>query len=136
MDLAKDMVQDTFASMWQKRETVSRETSKQYLFASVVNKSIDYYRYKGKYSESDVDTLSNTAVSRESAFETKALVKQAMGKLTELQRQLVLLKDLEGFDYAEIGKMLQLSESQVKVYLFRARKALKEIVLKLEETWR
>ena len=49
-----------------------------------------------------------------------------MEKLTNLQKSIILLRDLEGYNYKEIGIMLNLNESQVKVYLFRARKKIKD----------
>jgi len=42
-----------------------------------------------------------------------------------------LLRDYEGYSYEEIGEMLNLSESQVKVYIFRARQSLKEYLISI-----
>ena len=53
-------------------------------------------------------------------------------KLTDTQRSLVLLKDYEGYSYQEIGQITALSESQVKVYLHRARVQLKNYLVKPE----
>jgi RNA polymerase sigma-70 factor (ECF subfamily) len=44
------------------------------------------------------------------------------------QKQLILLRDYEDYTYAEIGEITSLSESMVKVTLFRARKELKEFI--------
>ena len=49
-----------------------------------------------------------------------------------MQKSVVLLRDYEGYNYAEIAEITGLSESQVKVYIFRARKALKEYIKRLE----
>ena len=46
--------------------------------------------------------------------------------MSEVQRSVVMLRDYEGYDYSEIGEICKLSESQVKAYIFRARKQLKE----------
>jgi RNA polymerase sigma factor (sigma-70 family) len=62
----------------------------------------------------------------------KAILNDALNKLSETQRSLVLLKDYEGYSYEEIGKIMNLSESQVKVYLHRARLQLKEYLVKVE----
>ena len=59
-------------------------------------------------------------------FELKEIIDMAMEKLTDLQKSIILLRDLEGYNYTEIGEMLDLNESQVKVYLFRARKKIKD----------
>ena len=63
---------------------------------------------------------------------TKAVLEDAMSKLSETQRSLVLLKDYEGYNYEEIGQITGLSTSQVKVYLHRARLQLKEYIVKIE----
>lgn len=44
-----------------------------------------------------------------------------------------MLRDYEGYDYEEIGKITGLSESQVKVYIFRARQTLKEFLVGVEK---
>lgn len=58
-------------------------------------------------------------------YETRQLVNTCLEKLSPVQKSVLLLRDLEGYDYAEIGKILGLGESQVKVYLFRARLRIK-----------
>jgi RNA polymerase sigma-70 factor (ECF subfamily) len=59
-------------------------------------------------------------------------LEEALNKLSETQRSLVVLKDYEGYSYEEIGKITGLSSSQVKVYLHRARIQLKEYIVKIE----
>ena len=56
----------------------------------------------------------------------------ALDQLPEIQRTVILLRDYEGYDYSEIGKITKLKESQVKVYIFRARKKLKQILVSVE----
>jgi RNA polymerase sigma-70 factor (ECF subfamily) len=62
----------------------------------------------------------------------KKILEEALSRLSETQRSLVLLKDYEGYSYDEIGKITGLSESQVKVYLHRARVQLKDYLVKIE----
>jgi RNA polymerase sigma-70 factor (ECF subfamily) len=62
----------------------------------------------------------------------KKILEEALSRLSETQRSLVLLKDYEGYSYDEIGKITGLSESQVKVYLHRARVQLKNFLGKPE----
>ena len=63
---------------------------------------------------------------------TKRVLDEALQRLGETQRSLVLLKDYEGYSYEEIGQITGLSLSQVKVYLHRARMTLKEYLGKME----
>ena len=62
----------------------------------------------------------------------KRILNEALSKLSETQRSLVMLKDYEGYNYAEIGEITGLNESQVKVYLHRARLLLREYIVKPE----
>jgi RNA polymerase sigma factor (sigma-70 family) len=62
----------------------------------------------------------------------KRILNEALCKLSETQRSLVMLKDYEGYNYAEIGEITGLNESQVKVYLHRARLQLREYIMKPE----
>jgi RNA polymerase sigma-70 factor (ECF subfamily) len=62
----------------------------------------------------------------------KKVLDEALAKLPEIQRTVILLRDYEGYDYAQIGEITNLNESQVKVYIYRARIALKEYIGKIE----
>jgi RNA polymerase sigma-70 factor (ECF subfamily) len=62
----------------------------------------------------------------------KEILKDAVNKLPEVQRSVVLLRDYEGYSYEEIGEITSLNESQVKVYIYRARLFLKEYIGSLE----
>jgi RNA polymerase sigma-70 factor (ECF subfamily) len=61
-------------------------------------------------------------------FDLKEVIEKSLVTLTPMQRSIILLRDLEGYNYKEIGEILQLSESQVKVYLFRARQRIKDSI--------
>lgn len=133
MDAAKDAVQDAFEVLWKNKETVAYEKAKQYLFTVVFRKGIDVFR--AMKNDINIDDLSNE-IPQNAKFDTqysdKELVTMALDSLPDLQKQLVLLRDLEGYDYNEIGEITGLNLSQVKVYLFRARKVLKETITTLE----
>jgi RNA polymerase sigma factor (sigma-70 family) len=64
--------------------------------------------------------------------DTKRLLNEALNKLNDVQKSLVMLKDYEGYSYQEIGEITGLNESQVKVYLHRARLLLREYIVKPE----
>jgi RNA polymerase sigma-70 factor (ECF subfamily) len=65
--------------------------------------------------------------------DTKQIVNEALEKLPEIQKSVILLRDYEGYDYKEIGEITNLTESQVKVYIFRARVFLKQYIGSLEK---
>ena len=71
-------------------------------------------------------------VENKQANNLKKILNEALNRLNETQRSLVLLKDYEGYNYEEIGQIMNLNPSQVKVYLHRARVQLKEYLVKME----
>lgn len=130
-DAAKDLVQDTFEKLWMKLEQVDAAKSKSYLFTAGYHTLIDHTRRKkkqGDLSEADESDLTHDR----SYSDVKEVLKRALDKLPEIQKTVVLLRDYEGYDYAEIGGITGLSESQVKVYIFRARQSLKNYIGRME----
>ena len=59
-------------------------------------------------------------------FEISEVIERSLALLPPVQKSVVLLRDLEGYNYNEIGEILGLTEPQVKVYLFRARNKIKK----------
>lgn len=58
----------------------------------------------------------------------RQILHNALARLPEIQRTVILLRDYEGYSYEEIGEITHLNESQVKVYIFRGRQTLKTII--------
>ena len=127
---ARDVVQTAFEKLWRNREEIIYEKSKSYLFKVAYNQMIDHIR-KGK-RVSLKDEFREEVSVQEPKQNLKKILEQALSRLNETQRSLVMLKDYEGYSYEEIGKITGLSESQVKVYLHRARLQLKEYLVKIE----
>lgn len=128
---ARDVVQSAFEKLWRNREDVDAAKSKSYLFTVAYNQMIDHLRKVKRISLKD-DFKAEVKVIRREHNNTKAILQQALARLNETQRSLVMLKDYEGYSYEEIGKIMNLNESQVKVYLHRARLQLKEYIVKVE----
>ncbi|GAO45294.1 RNA polymerase sigma factor [Flavihumibacter petaseus] len=128
---ARDVVQGAFEKMWQHREEVSYEKCKSYLFTVAYHQMIDHLR-KSKRVVLKESFGEQVQVMNKPANNLKKVLDEALQRLSETQRSLVLLKDYEGYSYEEIGKITSLSESQVKVYLHRARIQLKNYLVKPE----
>jgi len=128
---ARDVVQTAFEKMWRNRETVDPQKSKSYLFTVAYHQMIDHIR-KVKRIQLKEEFSPESRVQDQPVNNLKKILDEALGRLSETQRSLVLLKDYEGYSYEEIGKIMNLNESQVKVYLHRARVQLKEYLVKME----
>jgi RNA polymerase sigma-70 factor (ECF subfamily) len=128
---ARDVVQASFEKLWINREKVDNDRSKSYLFTVAHHQMIDLIR-KNKRVKLEEDFSSSLQTTREPQSEIKKLLNEALYRLSETQRSLVLLKDYEGYSYDEIAEITSLSISQVKVYLHRARIQLKNYLVKPE----
>lgn len=128
---ARDVVQTAFEKLWRNREEVDSEKCKSYLFTVAYNAMIDHLR-KVKRIYLKEEFKEEVKVQSRHINNTKEILERALARLSETQRSLVLLKDYEGYSYEEIGKIMSLSESQVKVYLHRARLQLKDYLVKVE----
>ena len=128
---AQDVVQTAFEKLWINRDQVEFPRSKSYLFTVAYNQMIDHIR-KHKRIVLQENFTSDARVSDKSNYNVKKVLDEALHKLSETQRSLVLLKDYEGYTYEEIGKITGLNESQVKVYLHRARLQLKTYLVSPE----
>ncbi|HTN07220.1 RNA polymerase sigma factor [Agriterribacter sp.] len=127
---ARDVVQTAFEKMWRNREEVQYKKSKSYLFTVAYNQMIDHIR-KGKRISLKEEFREDAGITQP-RHSVRKILEQALERLNETQRSLVMLKDYEGYSYEEIGQITGLNESQVKVYLHRARVQLKEYLVKME----
>ncbi len=128
---AKDVVQGAFEKLWLNRGQVENDRSKSYLFTIAYHQMIDHIRKNKRISlKEEFNDDARGTVSP--AHDTKRILNEALAKLNEKQRSLVMLKDYEGYSYEEIGKITGLNESQVKVYLHRARLQLREYIVSPE----
>ena len=131
MEDAKDVVQGAFEKLWINRSQVDNERSKSYLFTVAYHQMIDHIRKNKRVSlQEDFNEHDKGVIAPK--HDTKRILNEALAKLNEKQRSLVLLKDYEGYSYEEIGKITGLNESQVKDYLHRARLQLREYIVSPE----
>ncbi len=128
---AQDVVQNTFLKMWQNCEKVEFPKAKSYLFTVAYRDMIDGIRKMSKISQPE--TMPDRATSAAAPSDIKDLLNRGLQRLSDVQRSVVMLKDYEGYSYKEIGEIVNLSEAQVKVYIFRARKKLKEFLVSVDK---
>lgn len=130
-DRARDVVQDTFEKLWVRVDTVEYGKVKSYLFTSAYHTMIDIYRKEKRLSYPE--QLPEVLVDGNEYNNLNELLDKAVARLPEQQRMVLTLRDYEGYSYREIEEITGLGESQVKVYIFRARMFLKEHIQRMEE---
>lgn len=129
---ARDIVQTAFEKLWRNRESVESDKSKSYLFTVAYNQMIDHIRKNKRIQLKDEFTEDGRVQQTNTNSQLKKTLMDALNRLNETQKSLVLLKDYEGYSYEEIGEIMGLNESQVKVYLHRARLTLREYLVSPE----
>ncbi|MEY4571800.1 MAG: hypothetical protein RLZ10_1011 [Bacteroidota bacterium] len=125
-DDARDIVQDSFEKLWLNCEKVELSKVKSWLFTCAYNAMINFVTKRQKMITMESSKLPETFEVLKSQFESQEVVERTVSILPPLQKSIILLRDLEGYSYEEIGEILKLSPSQVKVYLFRARNKVKK----------
>ena len=121
---AEDVVQESFARVWEKAKTVDFAKAKSYLFTTAHHAMIDEVRQHQQTS--DIEELATFADPKGTPYpDVNEVLHKTLATLPEAQRNALLLRDYEGYSYQEIGDITGMSESQVKVNIFRARTAQK-----------
>ncbi|MCD4833586.1 MAG: RNA polymerase sigma factor [Bacteroidales bacterium] len=130
-DEAKDIVQDTYEKLWIRASDVSFNKVKSYLFSTAYHTMIDKIR-KNKRVTNLSDEIDDLGTYTDTYNGLSEVLDQALRQLSEVQRSVILLRDYEGYAYNEIAEITDLSESQVKVYIYRGRLALKKYIGSIE----
>ena len=121
---AEDAVQSAFEALWRQHEQIDFGKAKAWLFSTAHHKAVDQYRkgWRTEFPETLPDQ--RPQIPESNRFELREHIDRGLASLSEVQRSVLLLRDYEGYDYTEIGRLTDLSESQVKVYIFRARQKM------------
>ena len=130
-DEAKDIVQDTYEKLWIKASDVSYLKVKSYLFSTAYHTMIDKIR-KNKRMTNINDYNDYLGTYTDTYNGLNEVLDEALKQLPDVQRSVILLRDYEGYAYNEIAEITNLSESQVKVYIYRGRLALKKYIGSIE----
>lgn len=134
---AEDIVQETLVRVWENsRQGFDRKSIKAFSLTVCRNLALDTARRAGHGNvtiDEDIEQLAAGMTDHSDAKERLALVRKLMDSLPEVQRSIMELRDIEGMTYQEIAEVMDISDSQVKVYLFRARNKIRDMVRKIEE---
>ena len=128
---AEDIVQDTLIRVWDKRDEWNRMDSVE-AYCLTVTRNLAIDRSQKKEAQ-NVELTPETQEMPDALVpdrqmeqdEQVSIVHQLINGLPEKQRSIIQLRDIEGKSYKEIAEILELTEEQVKVNLFRARQRIK-----------
>lgn len=135
---AEDIVQDTLIRVWNKRdEWKILESVEAYSLTICRNLSIDRSQKKEALNVELNEELHDspdtfTAIDAMENREKMQIIRCLFDKLPEKQRSIMQLRDIEEKSYKEIAEILNLSEEQVKVNLFRARQKIRQQYIEIE----
>ena len=136
---AEDIVQDTLIKVWNRRSDWNDIDSIEAFSLTICrNLSLDRIKKKENNNDSLEDVkgaeplASSNPQDRMIQADRVGLIKQIVDLLPEKQRSCMQLRDFEGKSYKEIATILDITEEQVKVNIFRARQAVKQRYLKLD----
>ncbi len=124
---AEDIVQECFEKLWKYRMNVDPDKIKSWLFTTAYHGAVDHFRRQNRWQPTE--SLPASVASHTDGYsDVKERLNEAVDRLPEIQRMVVVLRDYEGYSYSEIGEICNLNESQVKVYIYRARLFLKNYI--------
>ena len=129
---AEDVVQDTLLKMWARRDEWNNINSLEAVTITICrNQALDYTKKAGRGNLSiDVDRDSPIVANDPSVqLEQKeglSMARDVINALPEVQRSIMVLREVEGQSFEKIAEDLGMNESQVRVYLHRARQKIKK----------
>ncbi len=136
-DDASDIAQDVWMKLWQRKEEIPNlKNAEAFAFTMTRNLCLDVLKsarlknerldskHENSFRSSDIDPLERTEQSQ--------LIHQAINNLSEQQKTVIHLRDVEGFELSEIAGILNISENNTKVILCRARQNVRQTILNFE----
>lgn len=131
---AEDVVQETMMKVWNRRDEWEKiESMEAFCLTICRNQALDKLRRMDNQAMSLDVSIDPTDSSHYANPEEQTvmndrirLVRQLISQLPEKQRSCMQLRDIEGKSYRDIATILDITEQQVKVNIFRARQTIKE----------
>jgi RNA polymerase sigma factor (sigma-70 family) len=137
-DEAKDIVQEVFIRVWNGREQMEQvQNWEAWCMRITRNLSLDRIRSLTRKQTQPIEESFEVHQEAMTPYESTEIqesmqkINQFIAALPEKQRQVIHLRDVEGYSYNEICDILELDMNQVKVNLFRARNAVREKLMKI-----
>lgn len=139
-ELAEELAQDTFVTVWQERQKVDPEQSfRAYLYTIATNKAYNLFR-RASYDAILRDKLrpfqdqpNNLVEDYITRRENRELMEELLQQMPPRQREVFVLAKIEGHSYREISEQLNISANTINTHLKRANQFLKEKITNRQE---
>lgn len=135
---AKDVLQDVFLKLWQKRDELEKvESLEAFAMRMIRNRCLDVIRARRTVS---MEVVKKNQLPEDEPHDTDhleiadsaVLVRKIIAELPDLQRTVIQLRDIEQLEYEEISEVTQLNVNAIRVNLSRARKKVRDEILKIQ----
>ena len=127
----EDAMQEAFARLWEIKEQVAVEKGLGFLLTVARRYLVDCFRHDAVVAKAHAEMAQTAETTTEQkGYGLSDEMLEALNSLPEVQRSIIQLRDVDGYSYKEIAQMLDLSDQQVQVYLFRARTNMKKYLTK------
>lgn len=138
-DVAEDITDDSFIRMWEKRDEILTDNYEAYVFKAVVNRCLDYLKIQqarlriqqdihatgNRMQMYEINSLKSLNPDRIYADEIMGIIKESLGKMPSLTRQVFLASRVEEKTYSEISDSLGIPVRQVASHIQLALKSLR-----------
>ena len=128
---SKDAVQEAFTRLWEHRKELTKERCKGFLILVTQRRLRDDFRH-----DKVVAAAHSTMAREQEPYSTPSIdyelsdsIHKAMSQLSEKQRTILTLHDIEGYSYGEIASILEANYREMQVAAFRARVKMKKLLL-------
>lgn len=133
-DEAEDAVHDLLERLWTERERLACRQAEPFVMTALRNRCYDLLRRRQaveRRNDAVTGFTERSATAEAECWETRELVRRAIAHLPSRQREVLCLKDIEGYPTREIAELTACDEAQVRVILSRARHGLREVLQKM-----
>lgn len=135
-DQARDIIQDVFLKLWQKKDQLEKvDNVEAFAMRMTRNRCLDLFKAKKPVLVEDEFLKQKATNSRNlqteiELSESAQVVRRLIRELPDIQRTVMHLRDIEQYDYEEIASMTELSVNAIRVNLSRARKKVRDELMK------
>lgn len=137
-EIAKDVLSDAILKGFNSFQSIKNISSFKYYMLTIIRRTFYEYKRKSNYYDESYKTIIDSIYSDELSPEDKtdvAILYDALDKLNESDRELIILAELSEMPHKEIADMLGTNSDNIKTKVYRAKKKLKEILNDLELQW-